>query len=181
MVFYIGTLLSILRSNRPFSEHLILAEIAAFEIRLRDSFDAPDQERLDFEDIQKLPPEQWPTVQMRLHPSVQIFKAMWKSVESWQAIKAEDTPPVASAIDTPMDAEGKDIFQPWLLWRGRDLLTQFRSLDIVEYQMLLCVLNGLNFADLCEKLLLFVDAEQVGETAVMGLRQWFDAGIITKI
>lgn len=167
-----------LKTHEPFLAHPILAELAAFESLLLDSFDAADRKRLDFTAVQALSAEQWPDIQLRLHPSVQFFMASWNSVESWQALKAERDPPAAAVIQL---ADGQSAVRPWLVWRDRERLTQFRSLDGVEYELLRGVLSGQKFAELCELLLNWHPADEVGQQIVKLMQRWFTNGIIIEI
>lgn len=79
----------------PFCSHPIIAEIASFERRLMDAFDAADSSLATLGDLQKLPAEQWPDLRLAFHPSLGLFEARWNSVESWRALKHEQTPPEA--------------------------------------------------------------------------------------
>lgn len=167
-----------LQRTLPFSDHPILAELAVFEGRLRDSFDAADAERVTFSLLQRLEPEKWPAMHLRLHPSVQIYRAYWNSVESWQAIKAEHDPPSARPVGKMPDSPAQ---QPWLLWRGHDRLTQFRSLNTVEQTLLEALLTGADFATLCEQMQPLMHDDEIGQRVVNYLRCWFDDGLITRV
>ncbi len=167
-----------LQVTKPFSQHPVLAEIAMFENLLLDSFDAPDRQRKDFAEVQALPPEQWPAMHLRLHPSVQFFIARWNSVESWQAIKAENKPPVAEKI--PSDSNHQAML-PWLVWRNEQQLTQFRSLDGAEYELLTEIVKGQGFASLCELLIAWYSEEEIGQRVVSYMQRWFTDAIIVGI
>lgn len=167
-----------LGATEPFASHPILAELAAFENLLLDCFDAPDRERLAFSAAQALPTEQWPAMCLRLHPGVQFFPARWNSVESWQAIKAERDPPPAAGV---VSDTGQSGIQPWLVWRDRERLTQFRSLRAPELAALNGVLEGHDFAALCEAVVDYFPAEQVGRQMADYLQRWFADGLITGI
>lgn len=171
-----------LGAREPFSAHPILAELAAFESLLLDSFDAADRKRLDFSAVQALPAEQWPDMQLRLHPSVQFFLARWNSVESWQAMKAESDPPVAARIQlSDGQPDEQWVTRPWLVWRDRERLTQFRSLDGAEYELLRGVIDGKKFAELCELLLNWQTPDQIGQQIVSMMQRWFADGIVIAI
>ncbi len=167
-----------LSNTEPFSEHPILAEIAAFESLLLDSFDAPDRQRENFTAAQALPPEKWPTMRLRLHPSVQFFAAHWNSVESWQAIKAEKTPPGAGEIQLSSGEQGVLV---WLVWRDRQRLTQFRSLDGAENALLSAIVSGHDFARLCEQLVNWYPQQQVAQQVVNYMQRWFADGLISGL
>lgn len=160
-----------LEHQSPFGEHPILSEIARFERLLLDVFDAPDAIPATMDDLRALPTEQWPEMRIRFHPSVQLFTAAWNSVEAWNALKQGQAPDPAS-------------HQPashWLLWRGTDRLSQFRSLPPDECVLLFAALHGSNFATLCE-IMAEWHGDESAATVILGhLSDWLDNGIIATI
>jgi len=168
---YCNALPDYLSDTEPFSSCPILAEIATFERYMLDAFDAADDDRVSIEDLKSIDPETWPTIKIIFHPSVCVFKAYWNSVECWQAIKNEDNPPEAF--------NGSQ--QYWLIWRGADLLSQFRSLTLDAYSMFNCFISGKNYADVCEALLSHIPEEQISEFTLRYLFEWLNAGLVTKI
>ncbi len=157
-----------LRKTEPFSATPIIAEIAEFERNLLFAFDAGNAKRSTIEDLTSLPQEQWPTMKLRFHPSMQIHKTHWNSVPSWQALKAEKIPPQQEKLDAY-----------WLIWRNYNRITEFRSLAMDEYVMLNGFLHGGNFADICELLLEYHTEEEVAVNAITHLTSWLEIGIIS--
>ena len=160
-----------LASAEPFAKHPVLAEIAAFERALLNSFDAADAERLSWSALSRLAVEDWPSLRLVFHPSVQRLTAAWNSVAIWQALKTEHDPPTAalSASNT-------------LLWRDALRITQFRSLNADENLALATMMDsGADFASLCEQLAARLAIEQVPTKAVQWLQQWFADGLISRI
>lgn len=157
--------------TKPFSQHPILAEIARFERRLMDVFDAADAERLDFSALQDIPTPSWPTLHFRFHPSVQLLKTDWNSIESWKALKNKQQPPMASNSTT----------KHWVLWRGTDQLSEFRPVNEDEYRFLEMAIHGERFAPLCEALLQWHQETDVGEISIEYLRRWFEHGIVIAL
>ncbi|MEE9492910.1 MAG: DNA-binding domain-containing protein [Gammaproteobacteria bacterium] len=160
-----------LASSPPFSDHPVLTEIAAFERRLLDVFDAAETDRLDISALQTLPPTDWPTMKLRFHASVQLFLADWNSVECWKAIKEQQHPPQAE----------RQTDSNWLLWRGNERVSEFRPLDIEEFEYLSMLIGGESFADLCELILSRHDASEVSSIGLQYLSRWFEQGIISAI
>ena len=155
----------------PFKDYPILSDIAWFERLLLFAFDAAESERADIGDLQAIPTQKWPEMTIRLHPSVQLFSTQWNVVESWQALKSNQTPPDAT--------DGKE--NVWLLWRNSEQLTEFRSLDDSEHSMLIGVLNGKPFSTLCESMVHFIPEEKVSEQTVEYLLAWIESRIIRKL
>lgn len=160
-----------LRRSEPFSDHPMLAELAAFERLLLEVFDARDADRVDLAELMALAPEAWPGMRLRFHPSVQQFRADWNSVEIWAALKAETPPP---------DAVRQSVSH-WLLWRGRDRLSQFRPLAFLEQKLLDLALRGANFACLCEAAGVEIAESEVSGTMLGMLSDWIGAGLIRRL
>lgn len=159
-----------LSQTEPFSATPLLAELAAFERRLLNAFDAADSQHITQQDLVNLPVEQWPRLQLRFHPSLQLFHAAWNSVESWQALK-QDQAPAPSAEQNSV----------WLLWRNQERLTEFRSLPADEYSMLTGFLDGGNFAQICERLLKWHNPDQASIQAVQHMQSWLNSGLVARI
>ena len=70
--------------------------------------------------------------------------------------------------------------QRWLLWR-REFKTHWRSLDVHEAWALEQAFNGANFAEICEGLLEWIDAEQVALTAAGLLKQWISDQLLIRL
>jgi hypothetical protein len=157
-----------LRQTPPFADHPVLAELASFERRLLDVFDAPDASRAHLEELRRLSPDHWPDLQLRYHPSMQLFTAQWNSVECWRALKTGGTPP--EAIQQPGSH--------WLLWRGCDQLSQFRSLPALERSLIVSALAGAPLSVLCEQLAAELPEDQVGPRLLDRLGNWLEEGLI---
>ncbi len=160
-----------LKQLAPFSGHPVLAEIAGFERLLLNVFDALDVPRATRDDLGALPPQQWPQMCLRFHPSVQIFHADWNSVETWNALKNGQAPEAASP-------------QPgsqWLVWRGLDRLSQFRSMLPEEAAMLNTALHGHDFSAMCESVMAWHNEDDVAGVSLTFLADWLDNGIIHHI
>ncbi len=166
---YADNLPLFLAQNTPFSDHPILSELAGFERLLLTAFDAADVEPFNLDDLQKIAEHQWPTLVFRFQPSVQLAKFQWNSVESWQALKAEQVPAPAIADDNT-----------WLLWRNKERLTEFRSLSKEELTLITMILKGNNFSALCEYLLTTSNSNNVTELALNYLASWIEQGLFRK-
>jgi hypothetical protein len=150
-----------------FRVHPQLGELARFERALLDSFDAADDPRADWAQLQAIPPDQWPALRMRLHRSVRVHRARHASVAIWQAIKAEQTPPAYSGIEDAVD---------WVLWRDEDGVGRFRSLERERAAAFDCCRHGGSFAELCELLAIAHPAEDVPARVLGHLQDWCGQG-----
>ena len=160
-----------LAEDEFFREYPILADIARFERRLLTAFDAADTERAELAQLLTLPPEQWPEVCLRLHPSVQLFRCASNAVETWQALKQGQEVPAA-------DYSG---WRDWLIWRGTSRLTEFISLQSWQLVLMEAVIAGQNFASLCETMLVFFDEEHAPTQVLESLKAWFEMGLIRSL
>lgn len=153
-----------------FREHPEVVELARFERRLLDSFDAADDPRAQWTQLLALPHEDWPALQPRFHASVCVHQTRFNSVEIWRAIKASQPPPVVATIDP----------QDWLLWRDTEQVGRFRSLDGDEAAAIAYIRNDGTFAGLCELLAIKHDIADVPERALAYLHTCCGEGWIAR-
>lgn len=161
-----------LAQNPPFSEHVEVAALAAFERELMDVFDAADASRIDWSAMQAFEHQDWPHLCFSFHPGVRVFSSSCNAVEIWRALKEDREPPGVR----------KDGALKHVLWRDAERITRFRPLEDAEQPALqVCLHEGGNFSALCERIALGRDAQQVPVLAVSILRRWFDEGLIQGI
>lgn len=168
--YFCNQLPDFLKHEEPFKSIPIIAEIAAFERKLLDVFDAADSNRTTEKDLQHLPAERWPEMKLVFHPSVRIFETHWNTVECWRAIKNEKSPPEARKQESC-----------WILWRNRERLTQFRSLTRDGFVLYQCFKDQYTFADACELLKEHLSEHQIGPACVDHLKHWFGLGLIQSV
>jgi hypothetical protein len=157
-----------LREQSPYDRLPELAELAAFERMMLDVFDAPDAGRASLADLQSIPADHWPGMRIRFHPSVQLHRTRTNAVEIWQALKGLNTPP-APVRQHPCD---------WILWRGTDRLSQFRSVSGSEFRVLDAAIRGSDFSDLCEQLLPVLPEPEISRQVLSFLLAWLEQGLI---
>lgn len=168
---YGNALPAYLRRESPYDGMPVLSELAAFERLMLDVFDAPDADRSGLTELQARPADSWPEMRIRFHPSVQLRQTRTNAVLIWQALKESQTPPEP---DVSLQSN-------WLLWRGIDRLSQFRSLTDVEYSLLDAALAGDDFATLCERLLPFVPESDISGTVLDYLLNWLEQGLVRHL
>jgi hypothetical protein len=159
-----------LKQISPFKEHPVIAELARFERRLLDAFDAADAKRATLDELKLIPEHCWPTMTFRLHPSAQLFTTDYNCVECWQALKVNQIPP-----------EPNNQIRNWLIWRNHERLTEFMSLTGTELQILEFMLSGKTFADICNKLANNMPEQEVSAFSVESLISWLNKGIIRSL
>jgi len=166
---YADKLPQYLHQTTPFDDHPILSELAHFERMLLTSFDAQEADRFSRQSLQAVPHENWPSMSFRLHPSVQVCKFHWNTVESWQALKANKNPDPAHKRQSY-----------WLLWRNSERLTEFRSLDIAEQHLINMLVHGNDFSALCDYLLNENTDEDASTLALNYILNWVEQGILRQ-
>lgn len=144
-----------------------LSELARLEWAFTLAFDAPEGQPLTLAQMAELPAEAWPSLQVRLHPTVQWLECQHNSLLIWQACKEQGEFPGSQPL------AGAEFC---LIWRDR-LITRYRSLTTEEAT----ALQGMtrlewNFAELCSHLAHL--GEQAPVQAVSWLRQWLSDGLL---
>ena len=149
-----------------------LAELAEFEWKMSLAFDAADEEVVRIEDMARVQPESWASLQFIAHPSIQRMSFFWNVVPIWQAlIKEQDIPELIQQ----KEATG------WVAWRAPDLVVQFYSLAPEEAWALDVTMQGLSFGELCEGLCQWVAVDEVGLRAASYLKNWIQKGMLAKL
>ena len=160
-----------LKVTPPFNDHPEIGELARFERTLLFAFDANDASVAEMTELSNVPAAKWPNIQVRFHPSVQLFQTNTNCVDIWQALKQKSTPPAAQFTENIA----------WVVWRTADRITEFRSLSNSEWTMFNAFLQGANLAEVCEQLLQFNQEHEVSEVAVKHISQWIQRGQLVKI
>jgi len=149
-----------------------LQELARYEWAQTMIFDATDCPQLvQLEDMATVPAEAWPGLVFKFIPALAWLDLYW------------NVPQIEHALDTDTAVPPKqraEIPQRWLLWR-RDLKIQWRSLEVHEAWAIEQAAKGANFAAICEGLLEWIDASQVGLVAAGFLKQWIGDQMVSKL
>jgi hypothetical protein len=169
---YFGRHLSrFLADIAPYRERPVLAEIALFEWAMTDAFDAPDAGSATIADMARVPPQAWPELRFELHPSLQRIELQWNAPAIWNAVDQDDAFPDPERADYPIG---------WMVWR-QGLQIYFRSLAVDQAWMLDRLRAGATFAEVCEGLTEWIDAQYVAAHAAGLLKQWIEDGLISAI
>jgi len=147
-----------------------LAEIARFERARGHAFDGPDIDVMTLEAFGALPAEDWPSLRVRFHPTLQRLRFHWNVGPIARAISAEEPVPQPVGLDNP---------ETWAVWR-RGLTVYFRSLDETENRAMDAFADGRPFADVCTALCEWLDADAVPARMAGMLNQWVTEGLVTK-
>lgn len=147
-----------------------LSELARLEWAFTLAFDAPDGLPLSLMQMAELPAEDWPTLQVRLLPSVQWLVCRHNSLALWRACKEQGDFPGSQPLEE---------VETCVIWRDQ-LITRYRSLAADEAAALQgMTVHGWSFAELCGELAYL--GEQAPAQAVGWLRQWLADGLLQRV
>jgi hypothetical protein len=148
-----------------------LAELARWEWALAASFDAADAPTVAVECLATVAPGDWADLRLQFHPSVQYLELVTNAQALFKALSEEQSPPQPALLEHP---------QPWLLWR-QDLKTQYRSLDPAEAAALQLMRGGGTFAEMCEALCEWHEADEVPLAAAGMLKRWIVEALLIAV
>jgi hypothetical protein len=160
-----------LKSTAPYSDHPILADLAALEKALNDAFDAADAPVLGLADMAAFAPELWNTLIFQPHPSSRRLDASSNVADVWLALKNDKTPPDAIALEQPTRL---------LVWR-QDVTPMFRELAAEEAMMWDEAANGIPFGVLCSMLATYDDPDGAAARGAGYLHGWVTSGLLMGV
>jgi len=157
--------------QKNYNDLPVLSEMARFEWALRKGFDAKDSQTLTLDALQEVPLEQWGELKFTFHPSVSRLDLAWNTPQLWTAIDEETEPMPPEKLEHPY---------AWILWR-KELLTYYRSLNVDEAWALDTALQEGNFAELCEGVCEWIDAEHAPSRVAGFLSQWLQDDLLIAL
>jgi Putative DNA-binding domain len=158
-----------LRSNEPYGDHPVLADLAALEKALNDAFDAREGAVLALDAMAGFAPETWNDLVFEPHPSAVRIDVATNAPAIWIALKNDEAPPEAETLTEP---------QRLLIWR-QDTTPMFRELTAEEAMMWDEAANGIAFGVLCEMLATYDDPDGAAARGAGYLHGWITAGLLT--
>jgi hypothetical protein len=161
----------LLGEHPEYREQPVLAEMAAFEWALRDTFDAAEATPTTLEDLRRLAPGDWAGLRFALHPALRLLVLAWNVPQLWSAIDAGE-PPI-EVVEAPHPIG-------WVIWRV-GLISQFRSLEVDEAWALAAVRDGLDFGGVCAGLTEWVDEVHAPGRAASLVGRWVNDGLIGAV
>lgn len=157
-----------LHSTEPYSSCPAIGELAQFEWALRHTVDAADAECIDANFLRALNAANWPGLRCDLHPALTILHFDWNAPQIWRALAAGEAPPESVQFESY-----------WFVYRGADLLSEWRSADGYEAQAIRLWSQGKNFAAICELLEEEIGgAEPAVTMAASFMRTWIEQGLL---
>ncbi len=160
-----------LKVTEPYRDHPILADLAALEKTLNDAFDAVDAPVVALADMAGFAPESWNGLTFQAHPSSCRLDVSTNTAAVWLALKNDETPPDATALDQP----GR-----LLIWR-QDTTPMFRELTVEEAMMWDEAAAGVPFGVLCSMLATYDDPDNAAARGAGYLHGWITSGLLTGV
>jgi hypothetical protein len=154
-----------------FADQPCLAEMARFEWARGLAFDGSTAAVASLEDLGEVPPADWPSVTLELHPTLQRSQSDWNVGPIWRAVCAEESVPVPEKLGEPAQ---------WAVWR-RDVKVYWRSLSDPEATALDAFGAGETFAEVCGGLCESIEVDEVPAAIARMLNQWITEGLVTRI
>jgi hypothetical protein len=145
-----------------------LGDLTRLEWLRLEVFDAPDAESLRLEDLQTIPPDDWPDLQFQLIPASQILGSAWPIHSLWLA---EDT-------DQPETVQPEETAVR--IWR-HELLVYQAPIDTTEKIAVAAVRAGESFAGVCAALEAVLPAEEAPQVMGRLLLRWIEDGLLAKL
>ena len=147
-------------------------ELAQYEWAQASVFDAAASDQLvQLEDMAHVPAESWPALIFTFQPAMDCLDLYWNVPQIEQACDQGKPLP---------DKQREEFPRRWLLWR-REFKTHWRSLEVHEAWALEQAMLGASFAEICEGLLEWVDADQVALIAAGFLKQWIGDQLVSGL
>jgi hypothetical protein len=159
-----------LAADSEAAEQPCLAEMARFELARGYAFAAAETDILTLDELGALAAEDWPALHVKFHPTLQRSRFTWNVGPIWRAINAEEPIPLPARLEQS---------ESWVVWR-RNITVYWRSLNDTEAAAMEAFADGQDFAEVCEVLCEWLDAEAVPATMAGMLNQWVTEGLVIK-
>ena len=150
-------------------EHL--SELARFEWALTTSFDAQDRDVASVAQATAIPAAAWPSLRVRVHPSVNQLILSWNTLARWRGVKEGRLPSVPKRLGEPRSC---------LIWR-EGLVSRYRSLEPDEGAAFVTARAGATFAELCGEMAANTPESEVAPRAASFLKTWLSSGIVSEL
>ena len=160
-----------LRRHEPYSNYPVIADLAALEKALNDAFDARDGAVLAIADLAGVDPQHWNDLRFGFHPSVCRLDLATNAADVWLALKNDETPPDAVALEEPARV---------LVWR-QGTTPMFRILPAEEAMMWDEANAGIPFGVLCAMLATYQDPDGAAVRGAGYLHGWVTSEIVSRL
>jgi hypothetical protein len=143
-----------------------IADLARLERALIDSFHAVSETSLDRVALYSIPPEEWPGLSFRLHPSTRLLTLQFRVDETLSAVSQGNKPvtPIAEMVTL-------------IVWRKRGQVC-YRAAEGPEAIALKLAELGCEFTVICDALAAEMAADDLPNMINRLLVRWLDDGLL---
>jgi hypothetical protein len=152
-----------LREKFPF-----LADLARLERALIEVFHAADATPLDAERMRAIPPSDWPSLNLKLHPAHQMLQLEWDVGTILKEVERGEKPSPPARADLSL-----------MVWRNHNRV-YYRALDEAEREQVAAIAGGTTFAEICEMIAGEVDEGDPAVAINQRLELWLRDGILVR-
>jgi hypothetical protein len=142
-----------------------IGELADLEWARVEAFDAPDAAPMTTDHLRAISPAEWPSLRLRLAPSVRILEPGHAIDLVWRALQDTSEWP-----DPPLDPTGLVVYR-------RAHAVYHRRVEAHEGEALRQVSRGATFSDVCE---VFAYGESAAQRAFDAMAQWMTDGLLAR-
>lgn len=168
-MLYLGRHLADYLSAHPLREKWpFIADLARLERALIEVFHGPDAPALEPNDLRMVAATDWPTIELRTHPALQVLTLGWNVAEVLRAVEE------ANDWRAP-----KHETAALLVWRTGNRC-YYRDLDGAELAGIRALANGVSLAALCERVAAVTTAADPTALIFELLGRWLDDGILVR-
>jgi len=139
-VLFAGRYLANFLDSHPLREQWpFIADLARLERALIEVFHAADAPALSSEELRAIAPADWPMLELKTHPALQLLPTQWNVVN------------VAHAVEGGSDWEPPDRSSSQVLVWRKDCRCYYREIGGLELDLIRAITGGASVAALCER------------------------------
>lgn len=153
---------------RDFPDDPDVGELAALELALTEAFVGPDCEVVEPAGLSHV---DWERAMVRWVPTARVLPCVTNAPAIWSALASAESPPLAIMAPRP---------SPVLVWRQQET-SCFRSLETLEAGFAQTLIDGIGFADLCNRLVEACGEGEGIQVAGTWLGRWAADGLLVAI
>jgi len=153
-----------LRQHIDAMAHPAVADLVTLEWAICLAFDAADHAPLRIERLAGVAPEAWPGLRFDLQPGFALLELAWSVAPVWRELSEAVEP------DHPV-APPERLDNTILVWR-QALTPRWRSVSVLEADLLRAMNAGEDFGQLCARAVTAVGEADAAATVVGHLQQW---------
>lgn len=153
------------------SDHPVLAEIASIEKAIEDAFDSSDDQTATMEDLAAIPPEAISGLTFKLKSACRLLNQKTNAMDIYMALINEQAPDALESLNEPRYT---------LVWRN-DMMCQYRALDAEEGMLVDLMIDGKDFALMCEMAATMQDANSAAARVAGHITNWLQSQVISEL